>query len=570
MRLPALLGFIAVGIVVGPTGLRIIDNPDVVQTLAEIGVILLLFSVGIEVSLRDLRELGRSVMLIAVGQLLVTMGLAFPIGMLLGWLPEQAAVFGFVVSLSSTIVVLKTLNDRAELRSLHGRILTGIMLVQDLAFIPMMAILPALGGDGEEVVREIGFGMGKAMAVLAATAILGIKALPWLLTRVANLGSREVFILMLVAITFVTASVTHAAGLSAAMGAFLAGLVLDESEFGHRALSEIIPIRDSFSSLFFVTLGMLVAPEFLRDNIGTVLIVSAVAIFVKALSTMGLARAAGYLAPTAVMTGLGMVQIGEFSFVIARTATDLGVFGQDMLSLTVVSAAITMALTPGIMAGVSRILGALSSRVAVLQSYRPDNLDPDATVPHMTGHAIVCGLGRVGELVEQALEEHSVPTTAIELDPQIVERHRAKGGVVIHGSSGSDTVLDAAHVRHARLMVITTGDPTTTYMTAQHALQLNPEIDIVARAYWRGEGERLQSLGVHQVVWPAMEAGLEMLRHSLAHYSVDLPEVDALLDGMRENLSLGARPEWEDVLPPDGQGPGVRGEGGDQGDPSPA
>ncbi len=178
----------------------------------------------------------------------------------------------------------------------------------------------------------------------------------------------------------------------------------------------------------------------------------------------------------------------------------------------------------------------------------------------MTGHAIVCGLGRVGELVEQALEEHSVPTTAIELDPQIVERHRAKGGTVMHGSSGSDTVLDAAHVRHARLMVITTGDPTTTYMTAQRALQLNPEIDIVARAYWRGEGERLQALGVHQVVWPAMEAGLEMLRHSLAHYSVDPPEVDALLDGMREDLSLGARPEWEDVAPPDGQGPGDQGE----------
>jgi CPA2 family monovalent cation:H+ antiporter-2 len=242
IRLPPLLGFIAVGIVVGPTGLRVIDNPDVVHTLAEIGVILLLFSVGIEVSFRDLRELGKPVVFIAVGQMLVTIGLMFPVGVLLGWAPEQATIFGFVVSLSSTIVVLKTLNDRAELRSLHGRILTGIMLVQDLAFIPMMAILPALGGGGEDIAMEISLGMLKAVVVLGATALLGIKAFPWLLNRVAKLGSREIFILMLVAITFVTASVTHAVGLSAAMGAFLAGLVLDESEFGHRALSEIIPI----------------------------------------------------------------------------------------------------------------------------------------------------------------------------------------------------------------------------------------------------------------------------------------------------------------------------------------
>ena len=300
---------------------------------------------------------------------------------------------------------------------------------------------------------------------------------------------------------------------------------------------------------------MLVAPEFLWGHVGTVLIVTTVTIFVKAFATMGVARLSGYLAPTAIMTGLGMVQIGEFSFIVAQRATDLGIFGQDILSLAVVSAAITMALTPGIMSGVSLALDALARRFTFLRGYRPNASVQDEGVPHMINHAIVCGLGRVGSLVEQALEEHSVPTTAIELDPQIVEGHREKGGIVVHGYSGSDTVLEAAHVRHAKLMVITTGDPTTTYLTAQLALELNPEIDIVARAYWRGEGERPQALGVHQVVWPAMEAGLEMLRHSLVHYKVDAPEIDALLDAMREDLSLGVAPEWDDVLPPDDQRP---------------
>ena len=265
-----------------------------------------------------------------------------------------------VVSLSSSMVVLKTLIDRGELRNVHGRILTGILLVQDLAFIPMIAILPALSGDGGLNLSDLGFCILKAAAVLGLMALLGGKAIPWLLSRVAYLGSREIFIIAVVAITFATAAITEATGLSAALGAFVAGLLLSESEFGQRALSEVVPLRDTFSALFFVSLGMLADPVFLIDNFGTVLVVVAVVMAARFLLTAALTRGFGYLPYTAILVGLGMVQVGEFSFILADSASDLGAVDQDFLSLIVVSAFLTMALTPWVMTSGARAVARLS------------------------------------------------------------------------------------------------------------------------------------------------------------------------------------------------------------------
>ena len=552
-RLPILLGYLVAGIAIGPHGLQIIANTEEVQILAEFGVILLLFAVGIEVSFRELRGLGKSVIAIATGQIIVTAAITFGIGVMIGWLPKQALVLGLVVSLSSTMVVLKTLGDRGELLSLHGRLVTAILLIQDLAFIPMIAILPALGSEGERVLLDIGLGIGKAVAVLVAIALLGSRIVPWLLRRVANLGSREVFILMLLAAIFITAAITQAFGLSAALGAFLAGLLLSESEFGHRALSEVIPVRDIFTSLFFVSLGMLVIPAFLVDNYGTVLVVVAITVLAKFAITAVLVRLTGYVTHTALFSGLSLVQIGEFSFIIAGTATTLGIVSEDFLSLTVVSAVVTMAMTPGIMAGAPGALGRLEAMTGRFRPLQRDQERPDdhRQVP-IHGHAVVCGLGRVGSLVAQALDEHQLPYVVIDMDPHVASSYRSRGSQVVHGSSASETILKAANVQHARLMVICTGDPASTYLTAQQALQINPNLDIVARAYWRDEGERLQRLGVGEVVWPAMEAGLEMLRHSLGRYSVDSTEVNDLISRLRGNLSLGDTPDSEDVLPPEG------------------
>lgn len=541
LRLPLILGYLVMGMAIGPHGMRIIGNIEEVQTLAEFGVVLLLFGVGIEISFRELRSLGKAVILIGVGQILTTVGFGLGIGMSLGWLPQQAAVFGMIVSLSSTMVVLKTLADRGELRSLHGRVLTGILLIQDLAFIPMIAILPALSGEGGPFLLDLTVGIGKAFAVLLSIAILGGRAIPWLLSRVANLGSREVFILTLIAVTFITSAITQAVGLSAALGAFLAGLLLSESEFGHRALSEVIPMRDTFSALFFVSLGMLTDPVLLGMNIWIVAAIVAVAIVVKFSVTAGLSRVYGYLPNTSLLTGLGIVQIGEFSFILAASAAESGIVDEEFLSLIIGSAVLTMAATPGIMAWGSRSIVHLSQRFRILHPYRIDTSSSEEQDPPIFGHAIICGLGRVGSLVARALDQHQVPFIIIDDDPQVTISAQNKGYYVIHGASANEIILDAAHVKTARLMVICMGDSVTARTTAQQALAMNPNLDIVARTYVQEEGVHLQSIGVKEVVWPDMEAGLEILRHSLERYNINPMQVDSQVQRLRTRLSLGAQ-----------------------------
>ena len=555
LRLPVLLGYLAVGMVIGPHALRIVGNVDTVQTLAEFGVVLLLFAVGIEVSLRDLRRLGAPVALGGVAQVLATIGLVYLVAIVgLGWSALEALVLGMVLSLSSTMVVLKTLTDRGELRSLHGRVLTGLLLIQDLAFIPMIALLPALRGEGDTFLGDLWLGVFKAVAVLGTMALLGGKAVPWLLRRVAHLGSREVFILAVVAVTFATAAVTQAVGLSAALGAFVAGVLLSESDFGNRALSEVVPLRDTFSALFFVSLGMLTDAAFLLQNLGLVLLIVAMVVFIKSALTATLIRAFRFLPHTAILTGVGMTQVGEFSFILAASAASLGIVQDEFLMLTVVSAVSTMAMTPLMIAGGSWTLTRLGERVSFSGFYRPGNSSLMDQRPRLTDHVVICGLGRIGSLIAEALEEHGVPFVIIDLDPHVAARQRGRGNVVIHGASNSATVLEAARVRYAKLMVISTGDPISGWVTAQNALSMNPTLDIVARVHWREEGERLQRLGVREVVWPEMEAGLEMLRHSLSRYRTSRREVDNLVTSLRDHLSFGTTPEAQDVLPPEGLG----------------
>ena len=555
MRAPAVLGYLALGMIIGPHVLEIVENVDTVQTLAEIGVVLLVFTIGIEISFSDIYELGRVVVIGGILQILATAWLMVPIGLLLGFSFQNSLLLGMVVSLSSTMVVLKTLSDRGELHSLHGRVLTGFLLVQDLAFVPMIAILPALNGGGTSVLEETGLGLLKAASVLLGMILLGTKVVPWVMDRITKLGSREIFILTVVATAFALAALTDYIGLSAALGAFVAGLLLSESDFGHRALSEVAPLRDIFAALFFASLGMLTDPMFVVDNYVNVLSIIGAVMVLKFMITTGLVRGFGYLPNTAVLSGLGMVQIGEFSFILVAAALALGVVDSEFHSLVVVSAVLTMAVAPIFIGGGSRAINSLSHRVRLLRPYRLASNRSEERPSHLTGHVIICGLGRVGSLVAQALEEYKVPFIAVDLDPRILNHWRGLGHFTIQGSSGSVEVLTAARIQHASILVISTGDPVSAYVTAQHALQIKPELDIVARVHWRDEGERLQALGVQEVVWPQMEAGLEILRHSLYRYRRPSYEVDQFVSRLREHLSFTLTPDVEDILPIEGIGP---------------
>ena len=579
LRAPPVLGYLAMGMIIGPyvagrTGdewlhFATIADVNTVHKLAEIGVVLLVFAIGIEISFRELVSLGKVIVIGGILQIAVTAALLTPIGLWLGLEPTTAILLGMVGALSSTMVVLKTLTDRGELHSLHGRLLTGFLLMQDLVFILMIAMLPALGGSGGvDVLREAGWGILKTTVVIGGVAFLGIKVMPLVMSRITVLGSREVFVLMVMAIVFAISGLTNFVGLSAALGAFVAGLLLSESDIGHWALAEVAPLRDIFAALFFASLGMLTDPVFIFHHYVNVIAVIGAAVVIKFAVTALIVRLAGYLPSTALLTGVGMGQIGEFSFILVAGAFALGIVDQEFHSLIVVSAVLTMAAGPPMISGGSHLVTTLSRRFRVLRPYRIGDPHAEERPRQTFGHVVICGLGRVGSLVAQELRQHDVPFTVVDLDPRSLDEWRSEGYHTVLGSSDREEVLRAARVPQAGLLVVTTGDPVSVEMTAFQALQLQPELDIVARVRARSEGEDLQKMGVQEVVWPEMEAGLEIVRHSLSRYQTPEYEVDRVIYQLRERLSFQVPDDPRGVQRPatDGNQPSPNGSGSDDAD----
>ena len=552
IHLPPVLGYLAVGMLIGPYGLGRVDanwldfatvaNEATVHTLAELGVVLLVFAIGIEISFRELVSLGRVIVIGGLLQISLTAALVVPVGLALGFDLTTSVILGMVGALSSTMVVLKTLSDMGELNSLQGRLMTGFLLLQDLMFIPMIAMLPALEGSGgpTSVLAEVGWGVLKATVVIAGVALLGIKIVPWIMGRITLMGSREMFVLMVVATAFAIAALTHQVGLSAALGAFVAGLLLSESDVGHWALAEIAPLRDVFGVLFFASLGLLTDPVFVINNYGTVLVIVGAVVGIKFIVTALIVRFAGYLPSTSLVTGIGLGQIGEFSFILVAGALTLGVVDIDFYSLIVVSAVLTMAAGPPVITNGSKLITKLSNRFRVLRPYRIGDPHGEARPRQLFGHVVICGLGQVGSMVARELHEHEVPFVAVDLDQRTLTEWRMSGYQTVQGSADRVEVLRAARVPQAGLLVIATGDPVSVELTAQHALDLQPDLDIVARVRARTEGEGLQQKGVQEVVWPEMEAGLEMLRHALSRYRTPDYEVDRVVYQLRERLSFSA------------------------------
>ena len=552
VRLPSLVGYLAVGAVVGPQALGLLSHVEHVHTLAELGVVLLLFAVGVEVSMEDLRRVGWRVAVASGAQIVLTIGAGYGIGALLGWSPQHALAAGMALSLSSTMVALRTLSDRGELGALHGRIATGMLLVQDLAFVPMMAMLAALASvenGGESIAVGFALTLGKAAAVLALVIFVGRFA-PALLKRLALLGARETFVITVLGATLGAATLTHWDGLSAALGAFVAGLVLSDADWaGRRALSEVVPVRDIFAGFFFVSLGMLTDLEFLLDHWGQVLLFVGASIVVKLALVSGLARGLGYLPSTSLRTGFLMVQIGEFSFIIVGAATTMGLAPETLLPLMVTAAVVTMGITPGFVSGGGRLLNLLQARSRRFRRYLAGEALAESArsrAPRFRGHVVIAGYGRVGSLIAADLERQRIPHMAIDIDPLRMEAGMGPHGYLLFGDSASAPALVAAGVEHAKLIVAAAPDHVSNLVTVQHARRLNPDIHIVGRAAWAEEVQALYDAGADAVVWPELEAALEIMRVSLRDAGVAGPEVEELIEEARVELGDHAHPDDED------------------------
>ncbi|WP_281492016.1 cation:proton antiporter [Desulfosarcina cetonica] len=498
--------------------------------LAEIGIALLLFALGLEFSLKDLKPVKMVALVGTPIQMALTVGLGFGIGHLMGLDWKSSLWLGALISLSSTMVILKTLMNQGWLGTLSSKVMIGMLIVQDLAVIPMMIILPQLNNPVVGL-PALGFAALKAAGFITGMVLLGTRLLPRLMSHIARLGSRELFLLAITAIGLGVGYITHLAGLSFAFGAFVAGMVLSESDYGHQALSDIIPLRDLFGLLFFSSVGMLFDPGFLFGHVREVIVLVITVCIGKGLIFAGVSRVFNYRNVIPLAVGLGLFQIGEFSFVLARVGLSTGSISNDLYSLVLTATILSMVLTP-LISGQTTKIYALKKRW-----FRHERLETSNIPDHgYKGHVVIAGGGRVGFQIAQILKRLNMQFVIIELDYRRFEQAKGTGMSVIYGDASQEIVLEAAGIKNATLLILTMPDLVATRSTIFHSKRLNRRLKIVARTAGPDYFEVMKELGVSEVVLPEFEASLEMTRQSLLHLNIPPTEVQRHTDTIRQEL----------------------------------
>ena len=531
---PAILGYLAAGMLIGPHTPLVGLDPERVEAMAELGILLLMFSLGVQFSLSELGRVRNVAVYGGLLQILATVALGTAIGLLLGYTPVVSLFFGALIALSSTIVVVKVLLERGELDSTHGRIMLGICLVQDLSLVPLIVVLPALAGPLEGLPLQVGFAAARAGLVLAAAYLLGTRLVPRILYWVASTRSRELFLVTIVVLALGTASATSLAGFSLALGAFLAGLVVSESQFSHQTLADVLPLRDLFAVLFFVSIGMLIDPLFLITNpflVGSTVLAILAGKFLIVTVVVRLFR---YPLRTAVYAGSGLLQIGEFSFVLASIGVTSGALPEGMFSLTLAAALLTIVLTP-LSIQLAEPIYSLLRRLPGVAALAVEPVEPHlgAPAPGVVNHAVILGYGEVGQMISQVLRTRAFPVLVIDHDPHAIEAARERGLPCIYGDAGNYHVLALANLTRARLLAVTLPDPIASQLAIANAKRINPRLDIVVRASTQSAPRLLQVSGVREVINPALEVSLEMTRHALHRFGLSSIEALAIVNRLR-------------------------------------
>ena len=531
LKQPLMLGYILAGVLVGPfTGGITVGDTHEIEKLAEIGVALLLFALGLEFSLKELKPV-RAVALIGTPiQIALTTLLGFYIGRWFGWDILPSLWLGALVSFSSTMVILKTLMNQGVMGTLSSRVMIGILIVQDLAVVPMMIILPRIS-DPQAGLPVLGLAAAKAAVFLTLMLFLGTRWLPRLLAMIARWESRELFLLSITAIGLGIGYATYLIGLSFALGAFVAGMVLSESDYGHQALSDIIPLRDLFGLLFFTSVGMLLDPRFFAANWQAVLALVVLVGVGKGAIMAALARIFGYGNVIPLAVGFGMFQIGEFSFLLAQAGFGSGALSQDQYWLILCATVISMVLTP-LLSGLTKPLYDLLQRVSSNTPLTSIHLAEDV----LKDHVVVVGGGRVGQHVAKVLRQLEVAFVIIEVNHRRFEECKTAGFPAIFGDASQDEVLHAANIEHAQQLLVTAPSITQARQIVQHVLQHHPDLNIVVRAEGEEQMRALYRLGVYMVILPELEAGLEIARQTLLHLKMPIPVIQQYTDAIRKEF----------------------------------
>jgi CPA2 family monovalent cation:H+ antiporter-2 len=534
LRIAPIVGYLIAGVLLGPSMFGVVKDAGLIEVLAEVGVILLLFLIGIEFSLEELVRINRNVFVGGFLQVFFITAVVSLISVYLGISLEKGIFIGLLVAMSSTAIVFKVLSDRGEMDSPQGRISTGILIFQDLSVVAVVLLLPMLAGNSGFSAFNVVLNVFLALAIMIAVIIISRFVVPLILNNVVETHSRELFLISIVLICIGTAWLTSLVGLSLALGAFLAGLVISESEYGHRAFSEILPIKDIFVILFFVSIGMLL-------DVGSVLH-NPLLVFLAVLSILVIKFAAGTLIPIllgyplriGVLVGVALSQIGEFSFVLSREGINFGLFSGGDYQVFLASAIITMMFTPFMIQGSGRF-SEYFERLPISDAlkfgrFREITLKKE----ELKNHAIIVGFGLNGRNISRVLSASAIPFFVLEMNPETVRTEKKRGVPILYGDASKEAVLEHVNITAARSVVIAISDASATRRIVELARRLNPSVYIIARTRYTSEVNPLYSLGANDVIPEEFETSIEIISRVLHRYFIPVDEIEKHISEVRK------------------------------------
>lgn len=541
LNLPSLVGFLLAGMIIGPFGFKLIKAVDEIEVMAEIGVILLMFTIGLEVSFKKINRIKKFLITAGGLQFTVTSAIAFIIFYLSGLSLNQSIFLGFLLALSSTVIIMKLLSDRNELESPHGKISISISLFQDLMIVPLFLILPILSADKNINTLNA---IIKILVAFGATAILIFSAkyfMPPIVHQIARLRMREAFTVGIILLILGTAYITHLAGLSFAIGAFIAGLILAESDYNHQILAEILPLRDAFNSIFFVSVGLLLNVQFVINN---PLLISGITIssfLLKAIVIALIVLALKYPLRVAVLCGIGLGQIGEFSFVLAQAGTKFSLISNDVYNSFLASSIFTMILTP--------ILFQLEPWITKQTVKLKSSVDEDEIklAEKLSAHVIIAGYGLNGRNLARVLRETGIQYLVVELNPDTVRQEKQNGERIMFGDISREDILKIAGVEKANVIVYAISDPLITRMSLKVAKTINPHIYALVRTRYITEVDGLKILGADEVIPEEFETALQIFRKVLEKYHIPLNVIMQQVTLLRQESYSLLRKEGIDI-----------------------
>ncbi|MDO8517305.1 MAG: cation:proton antiporter [Nanoarchaeota archaeon] len=521
-KIPSVVGFLITGILAGPHGFGLITNLAEVDMLAQIGIIVLLFTIGIEISLKDLLKSKKAVFVGGFLQVFLTILFTFLILKYFNYSTNESILIGFLVSLSSTAIVMKILQEKFEVDSPHGKASLGILIFQDIIAVLMILVIPILSGQNQQSISSTFFNIFiKGIVIITLVIICARWLIPKLFYKVAKMQSREIFLLSVIVVCFAVAWLTSSAGLSLALGAFLAGLILSGSEYGSQALSNILPFRDVFTSFFFISIGMLLNSKIFISNFLLVFSLTIAVILLKTLICILVSLLIKFSLRTSILVGFSLSQIGEFSFVLSKAGFDSGIISNEIYQLFLSISILSMILTPFIMMFAPKIAD-FASKIKFFKKFDLNLAETKTKHIHLKNHLVIIGFGNSGRSVASAAKSAKIDYSIIEMNPETVKKERLKGEKIYYGDAVQEEVLKQADIATSKVIVIVINDSDSTRRIVKACRDLNSKAKIIARTRFIKEIKPLQRLGADEVIPDEFETSIEIFSRVLKDY--DIPE----------------------------------------------